>query len=238
MDIALIGYGKMGKVIEKIALDRGHKIVLKIGSQNLEAFNRERCREADVAIEFSHPGAAVENIKKCLEFGLPVACGTTGWLEQREAVEAYCREQGGRFLYASNFSIGVNIFFEINARLARLMNKYTEYEVEVEEVHHTEKLDRPSGTALTLTEQILENLDRKTGWSMDQAPEPNQIPVRALREDAVPGTHHIRYQSPTDAIEITHTAHNRNGFATGAVLAAEFLFHAAPGSYSMRDVLL
>lgn len=238
MKIALIGYGKMGKVIEKIALDRGHEIVLKISSRNPGDFNREHSRAADVAIEFSHPGAALENVRKCLEFGLPVVCGTTGWLEQRETVEDYCREQQGRFLYASNFSIGVNIFFELNERLARLMNKYPEYEVDVEEIHHTQKLDRPSGTALTLTEQIVDNLDRKTGWTMDPSQRQDLIPLRAIREDEVPGTHQVRYRSETDSIDIIHTAHNRNGFASGAVLAAEFLFRAGPGSYSMRDVLL
>jgi len=236
MNIALIGYGKMGKAIEAIALDRGHSIVLKIDVSNLQDFTKENLQAADVVIEFTGPHSAKENIIKCLDAGVPVVSGSTGWLQEWETVKQHCTDTNGTLLYASNFSIGVNIFFEINRQLALLMSKHKDYEVGMEEIHHTEKRDAPSGTAITLAEQIIENLGRKKAWVNHTDFKPDEISIISERIDPAPGTHKIKYSSAIDDIEIIHTAHNRTGFATGAVLAAEFV-KDKKGIFSMKDVL-
>lgn len=236
MNIALIGYGKMGKVIEQIALDRGHTVNLKIDLNNISDFTKENLAKSDVAIEFTGPHSAYENVMRCLEAGTPVVCGSTGWLDQYDKVTAYCQKREGAFLYASNFSIGVNIFFALNKHLAAIMNRQSGYDVTMTEIHHTAKKDAPSGTAITLAEGILENLDRKTTWVNHEAKNASELAILSVREDPAPGTHQIRYHSPVDDIDIIHTAHNRNGFASGAVLAAEYL-HNKKGVFSMQDVL-
>ena len=235
MKIALIGYGKMGKAIETIAILRGHQIVLKIDADNLEDF--EKIGQADVAIEFTRPESVVENLKKCLDFGIPVVCGTTGWLSDFDQVAAFCLEKNGAFLYASNYSIGVNIFFEINRRLADMMNGYDMYDVKMSETHHTQKLDAPSGTAITLANDILKKVDRKTQWTSNtEGVAADEILITAHRIDPAPGTHVVTYESTIDTIEISHTAHSREGFATGAVLAAEWIL-GKKGVFSMKDML-
>ena len=236
MKIALIGYGKMGKAIETIALQKGHEIVLKIDIDNNHELTKEFLVRADVAIEFTGPLSAVENIKKCIYAGTPVVSGSTGWLERWDEVAAYCTQHHGSLLYASNYSIGVNLFFELNKYLAKLMEPYGDYDVQMEEVHHTQKKDAPSGTAITLAEQILENLGRKESWVNKMAGKASELQITSERIDPAPGTHKIKYTSPIDDIEIIHTAHNRVGFAGGAVLAAEFLA-GKNGIYSMKDVL-
>lgn len=235
MKIALIGYGKMGKTIEKIALERGHEIVLKISIDNLDEFTEENVKKADVAIEFTGPHSAYENIQSLLDYNIPVVSGSTGWIENLPSVKEKTVSQKGAFLYASNFSVGVNIFFALNKKLASLMNGQPQYEVKVHEIHHTEKKDAPSGTAITLTEDLIEQLDAKSSWTMDK-PASNQIQITAERIDPAPGTHTITYDSSIDSIEITHTAHNRDGFATGAVLASEYI-KDRKGVFTMADVL-
>ncbi|MBK8621092.1 MAG: 4-hydroxy-tetrahydrodipicolinate reductase [Saprospiraceae bacterium] len=237
MHIALIGYGKMGKEIEAIAIRRGHTITCKISSANKYEMNPQVLQWADVAIEFTRPEAAFENVSACLNAGLPVVCGTTGWTNQKELIEKKCTEMEGAFLYASNFSIGVNIFFEINKRLAELMNKYETYDARIEEIHHTSKLDAPSGTAISLAQDVIQKLDRKKVWSI-QPGETNgrSLHIESLRQDSVPGTHIVKYSSEIDDIEIKHTAHSRAGFALGAVLAAEWL-NGRKGCFEMKDVL-
>ncbi|WP_314895160.1 4-hydroxy-tetrahydrodipicolinate reductase [uncultured Capnocytophaga sp.] len=230
MKIALLGYGKMGKTIEKIAIERGHKIVLKIDASSDEY----DITQADIAIEFSTPKSAFANISNALYKGIPVVAGTTGWLEKYQEAVAICEASDTAFLYASNFSIGVNIFFEINNILAKMMSSHPEYNVSIEEIHHTQKLDAPSGTAITLAEQIIKNSDKK-GWKLGEATQ-SEIPITAQRIENVPGTHTVLYQSPIDTIEIKHTAHSREGFALGAVLAAEWLVKRK-GVFSMKDVL-
>ncbi|HEY4064384.1 MAG TPA: 4-hydroxy-tetrahydrodipicolinate reductase [Puia sp.] len=236
MKIALIGYGKMGHAIEEIAVSRGHTIVLKVGIENLEDNTPEKIRKADVAIEFTGPDSAYDNIIRCLETGVPVVCGSTGWLQRLEDVRQFVRDRDRTFLYASNFSVGVNIFFEVNKRLAALIAPHPEYDVEVTEVHHTEKRDAPSGTAITLAEQILEKIPRKKEWVNHNSDNLEELVIHSKRIDPAPGTHMIRYHSSIDDIEIIHTAHNRQGFATGAVLAAEFV-HDKKGIFRMSDVL-
>jgi 4-hydroxy-tetrahydrodipicolinate reductase len=236
MKIALIGYGKMGHAIEEIALSRGHSIVLTVGIENLEDNTIANIRKADVAIEFTGPDSASGNILRCLEAGVPVVSGSTGWLDQLETVRQVCREKDGAFLYASNFSVGVNIFFEVNKRLAALMAPHPDYRVRITEIHHTEKKDAPSGTAITLAEQVLEKIHRKNGWVNHISDNLDKLEILSERVDPAPGTHRVDYSSPIDTIEITHTAHNRRGFATGAVLAAEFLL-GKKGIYQMSDVL-
>ncbi|TRZ43582.1 4-hydroxy-tetrahydrodipicolinate reductase [Robertkochia solimangrovi] len=230
MKIALLGYGKMGKMIERIATERGHEIVTKIDVNNSD-FD---ISNADVAIDFSIPDAAFQNISNCITNGVPVISGTTGWLDRYDEAAALCKEKGGAFIYASNYSLGVNIFFQLNEYLAGMMSKLKEYNVSMEEIHHTQKLDAPSGTAITLAEGIINNTD-KTGWKLDTASE-NEIPIIAKRIENVPGTHSITYESSVDKIEITHTAHNREGFALGAVIAAEWI-QGKTGVFSMKDVL-
>ncbi|HSK13421.1 MAG TPA: 4-hydroxy-tetrahydrodipicolinate reductase [Phnomibacter sp.] len=236
MRIALIGYGKMGRAIESIALGRGHEIVLKIGIDDLEQFTAENLNKADMAIEFTGPESAFENVKKCLGTGVPVVCGSTGWLQHLQEAEDLCRTTGTGFLYASNFSLGVNLFFELNRHLARLMKAYPAYEPSITEIHHTAKLDAPSGTAITLAEQILEVLPGKKQWVNTPGHTADELFIESKRIDPAPGTHLIRYVSPIDTITIEHEAHSREGFALGAVLAAEFLY-GKKGIYSMKDVL-
>lgn len=230
MQIALLGYGKMGKVIEDIALQRGHSIVLKTDSKTKSYLPDN----VDVAIDFSVPQAAVSNIKMCLNHNVPVISGTTGWLNDYEAMVQLCKDKDGAFLYASNFSLGVNIFFELNTVLAKLMKGLPEYKTSVEEIHHTQKLDAPSGTAITLANDIIAN-SGYTNWTLN-TPNDNQLPITAKRIENVPGTHEITYKSTVDSIQITHTAYSRNGFALGAVIAAEWL-HEKKGVFTMKDVL-
>jgi 4-hydroxy-tetrahydrodipicolinate reductase len=230
MKIALLGYGKMGKVIEKIALERGHEIVLR---KNItDTF--EGLTAADVAIDFSAPDAAVSNISTCFNNNIPVVSGTTGWLDEYEKMVTLCTEKNGAFIYGSNFSLGVNIFFELNNYLAKIMSKFSQYSVEMEEIHHLQKLDAPSGTAISLAKGIIENSNYKK-WTLEKA-NSDEIFIDAKRIDNVPGTHTVVYNSEVDLIEIKHVAHSREGFAFGAVLAAEFLIDKK-GVFSMKDVL-
>ena len=236
MKIALLGYGKMGRAIETVAVDRGHEIVLKIDISNLADFTLERLQYADVAIEFTGPHSAYNNICACINAGVPVVSGSTGWLTELEKVQNKCHQNNGALLYASNFSIGVNLFFELNQHLAKLMSRYPLYDVSIEEIHHTEKKDAPSGTAITLAEQILLINPHKKKYINQSASLPTELAILSKRIDPVPGTHTVKYSSVIDDIEITHTAHNRTGFATGAVLAAEFLQNKK-GIFSMKEVL-
>lgn len=236
MKIALIGYGKMGKAIETIALQRGHDIILKINMDNRQSFTKENLRRADVAIEFTNPHTAVENILRCMEYEVPVVCGTTGWLTELPAIETALYKYDGSFLYASNFSLGVNIFFEINKLLAKLMAGQKDYDVHMTEIHHTEKKDAPSGTAITLAEQILAVDFKKKKWVNTPTGKIDDLYIESQRIDPAAGTHIVNWTSAIDDIEIKHTAHNRAGFALGAMLAAEFL-RGKKGMFTMRDVL-
>lgn len=236
MKIALIGYGKMGHMIEEIAKQRGHDIVLKIDVSNQQDFTGESISKADVAIEFTGPDSAFENVMKCLRFGIATVSGSTGWNDKIEEVKSYCQHNNGSFLHTSNFSIGVNIFFEVNKLLARLMASQPEYDVVMREIHHTAKKDAPSGTAVTLAEQILSSLPRKKNWVNEKAQNKEELSIISERVDPAPGTHYIKYSSEVDDIEIIHTAHSRKGFALGAVLAAEFISDKK-GIFSMKDVL-
>jgi len=230
MKIALLGYGKMGKVIERIALERGHEIILKKDESN----TFDGLSIADVAIDFSVPSAAVDNISNCFHANVPVVSGTTGWLEHFDEMVALCNEKQGGFISSSNFSLGVNIFFELNEYLAKIMSQFDSYKVTMEEIHHTQKLDAPSGTAISLAKGVIEN-SNYANWTMDQAKN-NEIHIEAKRIGDVPGTHTVTYNSIVDSIELKHTAHNREGFALGAVIAAEWLA-GKKGIYSMKDVL-
>lgn len=236
MKIALIGYGKMGKEIERILLSRGHSIPLIIDVNNSQDLCAERLQEVDLAIEFTTPQTAFQNIITCLEAGTPVVCGTTAWLDRLDKVKALCEKRNGGFFYASNYSVGVNIFFEMNRRLSELMNRFEEYDVTLEETHHTQKKDAPSGTAITLAEGVLEHLDRKRQWVCGTTTEPGELEITAIRRSIVPGTHTVTYESEVDQITMTHTAKSRQGFAVGAVLAAEFL-SGKQGVYTMSDLL-
>ena len=236
MNIAIIGYGKMGKAIEEIALQRGHKIVLKIDEKNLDDFNKEKISKADVAIEFTGPHSAFDNIHKAISFDVPLISGSTGWTERMPEIEKLVEVKKGSFVYASNFSVGVNIFFEVNKKLAQLMSAHTDYEVILEEIHHTEKKDAPSGTAITLAEQVLQELKRKKQWVNELSDNPSDLEIISQRVDPAPSTHRVKYSSAIDDIEIIHTAHNRRGFALGAVLAAEFI-PGKKGIFSMKEVL-
>lgn len=236
MKIAIIGYGKMGKIIEQLANDKGHEIVLKINRSNLNEFTNENLAKADVAIEFSNPESAFENIKKCLLARVPVVSGTTGWLHKLEKAKEICHENECAFLYASNFSVGVNIFFALNKQLAKMMNAQTSYNVAMEEIHHTEKLDAPSGTGITLAEGIIDSLHRKTKWVNNPQNAPEELSIISKRIDKVPGTHSIEYTSAIDSIEIKHTAHSREGFASGAIQAAEWII-GKKGYFEMKDLL-
>lgn len=236
MKIALIGYGKMGHAIEEIALQKSYEIVLKIDVNNSNELTKENLQKANVAIEFTSPHSAVENLKKCFDAGVPVVCGSTGWLEKWNEIKQYCLDKNGSFVYASNFSIGVNLFFEVNTFLAKLMEKHKEYDVLLEEIHHTQKKDAPSGTAITLAEQVLQNITRKKVWVNHISDKNEELAIISERIDPAPGTHKVKYRSSIDDIEIIHTAHNRKGFASGAVLAAEFI-QGRKGVYNMKDVL-
>ncbi|MES1223897.1 MAG: 4-hydroxy-tetrahydrodipicolinate reductase [Bacteroidota bacterium] len=236
MNLALIGYGKMGKAIEEIALQRGHQVVLTIDQPNLSDLTKENISKADVAIEFTGPHTAYENIKSCLEFGVPLVCGSTGWLDKMGEVKKICTANNGTFIYSSNYSVGVNIFFEVNKKLAALMTLHKDYEVILEETHHTQKRDAPSGTAITLAEQILEQVKRKKQWVNELSEHPDDLEIISQRIDPAAGTHSVKYSSAIDDIEIIHTAHNRKGFALGAVLAAEFI-KDKKGFFTMKDVL-
>ena len=230
MKIALLGYGKMGQVIERIALERGHEIVLK-----KDEFNTyDGLSTADVAIDFSVPTAAVDNISNCFHANVPVVSGTTGWLEHFDEMTALCNEKQGGFISSSNFSLGVNIFFELNEYLAKIMSQFDSYKVSMEEIHHTQKLDAPSGTAISLAKGVIEN-SSYANWTLDDAKQ-GEIHIEAKRIGDVPGTHTVTYDSIVDSIELKHTAHNREGFALGAVIAAEWLA-GKTGIYSMKDVL-
>jgi 4-hydroxy-tetrahydrodipicolinate reductase len=230
MKIALLGYGKMGKVIERIALERGHEIVLRKNiSDSFEGLSN-----ADVAIDFSAPDAAVSNISACLTSGIPIVSGTTGWLEHYDQIEALCIEKNGAFIYGSNFSLGVNLFFELNNYLAKMMSKFSQYQAEMEEIHHLQKLDAPSGTAISLAKGIIQNSAYKN-WTLEKG-KSDELYIDAKRIDAVPGTHSVYYNSDVDSIEIKHVAHNRDGFAYGAIIAAEFL-KDKKGVFTMKDVL-
>ncbi|MBU2940729.1 4-hydroxy-tetrahydrodipicolinate reductase [Lacinutrix sp. C3R15] len=229
MKIALLGYGKMGKTIEQIALQRGHTIVIKATNNNYNI------TEADIAIDFSTPSAAYNNISNCIKNNIPVISGTTGWLEDYDKIVALCLEKKGAFIYASNFSLGVNVFFELNSYLAKMMNTLKDYKVSMEEIHHTQKLDAPSGTAITLANDIIKEHTSYNTWSLEQEKE-KALPITAKRIEDVPGTHSITYKSDVDTIDITHTAHNRQGFALGAVIAAEWLY-GKTGVFTMKDVL-
>jgi 4-hydroxy-tetrahydrodipicolinate reductase len=245
MNIALLGYGKMGKIIEKIATDRKHNIVLKIDYDNQHELTAENLKKADAVIEFTTPASVLSNIQNCFDAGVPVVVGTTGWYEHLVQVKQNCVNSDSTLLYASNFSVGVNIFFHINRKLAKLMNNYPYYDVQVEEIHHTQKLDSPSGTAITIAEGIIDNLDRKKDWvnvltaegndADDSSLKNEQVLIESFRIDSVPGTHTVIYDSEVDTIEFKHTAHNRNGFALGAVLAAEWV-HNKKGFFSVQDM--
>ncbi|WP_285010775.1 4-hydroxy-tetrahydrodipicolinate reductase [Pedobacter faecalis] len=242
MKIALLGYGKMGQIIERFAVDRGHEIVLKITVDNKDDLTETNLRKADVAIDFSAPDAAIANIYACFDANLPVVVGTTGWYGQLQEVKNECLLRNNTLLYGSNFSIGVNLFFHMNKILAKLMNDYPAYDVQVEEIHHTQKLDAPSGTAMTIAEDIIANLDRKSEWVNvvgDVLPEEGikkeQMLIESLRIENVPGTHTVLYSSEVDDIEFKHTAHNRSGFALGAVVAAEWL-EKRQGFYNITDI--
>ncbi|WP_419545446.1 4-hydroxy-tetrahydrodipicolinate reductase [Odoribacter laneus] len=238
MKIALLGYGRMGKAIEKIALEKGHTIVLRVEENNRAQCQDEQLAEADVAIEFSAPAVAVGNYRWCFENGVPVVSGTTGWLEKWEEVIAYCQEKQGGFFYASNFSVGVNLFFHLNQYLAKIMGRFSDYKVYIEETHHIHKLDKPSGTAITLAQGILDNHPGYKRWQLVHEAEMAEdvLPVKAKREGEVPGIHVITYKSGVDEIEIRHSAFSREGFAQGAVLAAEFM-KGKRGVFGMDDLL-
>ncbi|QEM13946.1 MULTISPECIES: 4-hydroxy-tetrahydrodipicolinate reductase [Mucilaginibacter] len=242
MKIALLGYGKMGKIIEKIAISRKHEIVLTIDHETLHDLTPENLQKADVVIEFTTPASVLSNIEHCFNADVPVVIGTTGWYEKLPEVKQQCIDGNKSLLWASNFSVGVNVFFHVNKLLAKVMNRYPYYEVQVEEIHHTQKMDSPSGTAITIAEGIINNTDTKNEWinvlTTDDSDananvSANQLLIESLRIDSVPGTHTVIYDSEVDSIEFKHTAHNRNGFALGAVLAAEWL-HDKKGFYSVE----
>lgn len=236
MKIALIGYGKMGKTIEQIALNRGHQIVSIVDINNPEEFQSDNFKSADVAIEFTTPATAFDNYMKSFAVGVPVVSGTTGWLDRIGEIKDKCAKEGKTFFYASNFSIGVNIFFALNKHLAKIMNNFPPYTISMTETHHIHKLDAPSGTAITLAEGIIENVDRKERWTLETAEQPTDLPIHAIREGEVPGIHEVTYESDVDYISIKHDAKSRAGFALGAVVAAEFTA-GKKGFLGMDDML-
>lgn len=235
MNIAIVGYGRMGKEIEKICIDRGHTVGLIIDINNQSDLNKEKLADIDVAIEFTIPETAFNNYLACFEAGVPVVSGTTGWLDKFPEIEKKC-EEGNGFFYASNFSLGVNIFFELNKHLAKIMNAYPDYDVAMEEIHHTNKLDAPSGTAITLAEGVVDNVDRKKQWVLNDFKSTDDFQITAKRLGTVPGTHTVTYDSIVDEIEIMHRAKGRQGFALGSVLAAEFM-KEKKGLFGMKDLL-
>lgn len=230
MKLAILGYGKMGKTIERIAKERGHDIVIIADLETIYDIS-----EADVAIDFSVPTSALSNISNCLNNNVPVISGTTGWLKDYDIAVSLCKEKNGAFIYASNYSLGVNIFFELNRTLAKMMSKLSQYNIDIEEIHHTQKLDAPSGTAISLANDIIEEHSKYNRWALDEKTE-GSIPITAKRIENVPGTHTINYESEVDSISIKHTAHSRDGFALGAVIAAEWIL-GKTGVFSMKDVL-
>ena len=242
MKLALLGYGKMGQIIERFAVERGHEVVLKINVDNKEELTTANLSKADVAIDFSAPAAALDNIYACFDANIPVVVGTTGWYGQLQEVKNDCLNGNHTLLYGSNFSIGVNLFFHMNQVMAKIMNNYPQYDVQVEEIHHTQKLDAPSGTAMTIAEGIIDNLDSKSEWvnevegaEFDVALKNEQLLINSLRIGEVPGTHTVVYSSEVDDIELKHTAHSRAGFALGAVVAAEWVEHRQ-GFYTIADI--
>ncbi len=236
MNIALIGYGKMGKEVEAIALSRGHTIILKVSSENATTYSVEELKKADVAIEFSTPEAVVRNINKCFEASVPIIVGTTGWHKNLDEVIQKCNEKNQTLFHASNYSIGVNLFFKLNEYLAKLMNKYPDYNASMEEIHHVHKKDSPSGTAITLANKIVENLEKKLKWVNESASEENELEIVSKRIDEIPGTHTVTYGSEVDEISITHIAHSRKGFALGALIAAEWT-KGKKGIFGMDDLM-
>jgi 4-hydroxy-tetrahydrodipicolinate reductase len=236
MKIALLGYGKMGKEIEKTALERDHQITLVIDAINLQDFTSENLRKAEVAIDFSTPGSAFENILRCFDAGIPVVCGTTGWLDKFTEVKERCEQQDQTFFYASNFSLGANILFALNKYLARMMGSVTGYEVGIQEIHHIHKLDAPSGTAISLANDVISAVPRKNKWELNQASDDSVVPIHAVRLDEVPGTHIITWDSAVDQIKISHEAKSRKGLALGAVLAAEYI-RDKKGVFTMGDMI-
>jgi len=240
MKIAIIGYGKMGHIIEQVALQRGHSIVSTIDIDNQDDFLSDAFHSADVAIEFTSPSTAFDNYQRCFAAGVPVVSGTTGWTSRLEEIKRQCEEEGKTFFYASNFSIGVNIFFAVNRYLAKLMNSFQAYDADLTEIHHIHKLDAPSGTAITLAEGILDEIDRKKAWRLNHEGEtsnPDELSIHAIREGEVSGIHEVRYDSAVDLITIRHEAKSRVGFALGAVLAAEFTA-GKKGFLQMKDLIL
>ena len=235
MNIALLGYGKMGKEIESIALQRGHTIVLKVDETNASTFTNDELKKADVAVEFSTPHTVISNIKKCFDAQVPIVVGTTGWYDSFTEIEKECQQKNGGLFHATNFSLGVNLFFKVNSYLAELMNKYDSYNVEMEEIHHIHKLDKPSGTAISLANQVLDKIERKKNWSITDN-NSYTLFIKDVREGEVPGTHIIKYTSAVDDIEIMHKAHNRKGFALGAVIAAEYI-KGKKGIFTMNDLI-
>jgi 4-hydroxy-tetrahydrodipicolinate reductase len=236
MVVGIIGYGKMGKEIAAIAEERGHQIFDRIDLHNQNSLGDWKPDQVDVAVEFTTPGQAFENIKKCITQGIPVVSGTTGWLHRKKELDLYCKGKNGTYFYASNFSLGVNITFKLNTILARIMNLYPDFQVSLEEIHHTEKKDAPSGTAITLAEGIIEGIDSINQWTLDQTPQPGKLSINALREGKVPGTHTVKYISGYDEITLQHKALNRHGFALGAVLVTEWILNRK-GILSMDDFL-
>ena len=236
MKIALIGYGKMGKAIHEIALQKNIDVALIVDIENRNSVTKEELQQVDVAIEFTSPHTAVENIKWCFDADVPVVVGSTGWTTQLDDIKKYAIENNKAFLFAPNFSIGVNIFFEVNRYLAKIMNEHEEYDINLEEIHHTEKKDAPSGTALHAALDILKKLERKTDWENNETNDASTLSIISKREENVPGTHVVTYESSIDRIDLVHTAHNRKGFAGGALLAAEWIV-GKKGAYSMEDVL-
>ena len=236
MKLGIIGYGKMGHEIEKIALERNHEIILIVDLQNLDDLNQEKLKSVDVALEFTTPGTAYANIRKCFDGNVPVVSGTTGWLDRYDEITRYCLQKNLAFFYASNYSLGVNILFKLNRYLAGIMNKFGEYRVEIEEIHHIQKLDAPSGTAVTLANDMVPLLEQVNRWAPEGEADKNAIPIRSIRKNMIPGTHRVIYNSEYDSLEIGHTAKGRTGFAQGAVFAAEFL-HGKKGIFGMSDLL-
>jgi len=236
MKIVLLGYGKMGKVVEQLAIENKHEILFTVDNDTDWSLHREQLKNADVAIEFSTPLTAAANIKKCFDAHIPVVVGTTGWYDQFDEISKQCTQNNGCMFYASNFSIGVNVFFEINRLLANLMNAHPEYGISIDEIHHIHKLDSPSGTAITLAQDIIERLDRKKSWVNHETEDFSEIEINSLRTANVPGIHIVNYHSANDTIEIKHTAHNRIGLASGALLAATFVI-GKTGIYTMKDLL-
>jgi 4-hydroxy-tetrahydrodipicolinate reductase len=236
MNIALIGYGRMGHEIEAIALKRGHTIKLIIDEDNADDLNEANLAGIEVAIEFSAPQAALANITMCLESKVPVVSGTTGWLDDYDKAVEICRKNNSSFIHSSNFSIGVNLLFRLNAELAKLMNRYNNYSVSIEEIHHTKKLDAPSGTAISIAEEIVKQHSEYKGWCFENEKSNNFIPIRSVREGVVPGTHTIVWDSEIDTLSLKHEAKNRKGLALGAVVAAEFIY-SKKGIFTMNDVM-